>query len=104
MKSDIEEIAGNTGGAARLDRSARAIGIATVGVGSSTSSIVTSSLSPAASGANQFFQRIIIFDKDTTTVALRGQGTNIISNTSGGVFTVTPLTAAPVSGDTFTIT
>lgn len=104
IKADVEEIAGNTGGAARLDRSARAIATATVGTGSTTTSIVTSALSPSASANDQFKGRIVIFDKDTTTAALRGQATDITASTSGGVLTVSALTTAAVSGDTFTIT
>ncbi len=75
----------------------------TVGSASTTTSIVTSSLTPAAAVTDQFKGRIVIFDKDTTTANLRGQATDITSSSSGGVLTVTALTTAPVSGDTFTI-
>ncbi len=78
--------------------------IATVGAASTTTSIVTSSMTPAASVADQFKGRIVTFDKDTTTAALRGQSTDITANTDVGVLTVTALTTAPASGDTFTIT
>ncbi len=104
MKADVEEIAGNIGGASRLDRSARAIVTGTVGSASTTTSIVTSALAPAAGITDQFKGRIVIFDKDTTTANLRGQGTDITGSTAGGVLTVSTLTTAPVSGDTFTIT
>lgn len=77
--------------------------IATVGAASTTTSIVTSSMTPAASVADQFKGRIVIFDKDTTTAALRGQATDITASTAGGVLTVTALTTAAVSGDTFSI-
>lgn len=75
----------------------------TVTTGASTTSIPTSSLSPAASVADQFKGRIVIFDKTTTTTALRGQATDITASSSGGTLTVTALTTAPSSGDTFTI-
>ena len=105
MKSDVEEIAGNSGGVSRLDRSARAIVTGTVGNGSSTASVVTSALSPPATTASgQFNGRVLIFDKDTTTANLRGQATTISGATTGGILTVAALTDAPVSGDTFTIT
>jgi len=46
---------------------------------------------------------ILKFKADTTTAALRGQGTDIQGSSSGGVLTVTALSTAPVSGDTFVI-
>lgn len=104
IKSDIEEIAGNTGGASRLDRSARAIATGSVGSGSTTTNVVVSSVSPSMVVASQFNGRILIFDKDTTTANLRGQATNITANDAAGNITVTALTTAPVSGDSFTIT
>ncbi len=78
--------------------------IGTVGAASSTTSIVTASLTPAAAVIDQYKGRILVFDKDTTTANLRGQGTDITANTALGVLTVTALTDAPAAGDTFTIT
>jgi hypothetical protein len=75
----------------------------TVGAASTTTSVVTSSLAPAATVTDQFKGKIVTFDKDTTTAALRGQSTDITGSSSGGVLTVTQLTTAPVSGDTLTI-
>lgn len=77
--------------------------LGTVGSSSSTTSIVTSSLTPAAAVTDQFKGRVVIFNSDTTTANLRGQATDITASTSGGVLTVTALTTAPVSGDTFVI-
>jgi len=72
--------------------------------GSSTTSIVASSTSPASGVNDQFNGRIIIFDPATTTVALRGQATDITDYVHGTkTFTVTALTTAPSSGDTFKI-
>jgi hypothetical protein len=68
-----------------------------------TTSIPTSSLTPAASVDDQFKGLILKFRSDTTTAALRNQGTDITASTAAGVLTVTALTTAPVSGDTFTI-
>lgn len=103
IKADIQGINSNTGGAAALDRAARAITIGTVGAASTTTSIVTSSITPAAAVGDQFKGLILKFDKDTTTANLRGQGTDITASTAGGILTCTALTTAPVSGDTFTI-
>lgn len=69
----------------------------------STTSIPTSTLVPAAAVTDQFKGRIVIFDRNTTTANLRGQATDITASTSGGVLTVSALTTAPVSGDTFVI-
>jgi hypothetical protein len=100
LRTFDDQSAGLTG----FERTTRAITIGTVGTGSSATAIVTSSLTPAASVTDQFKGRIVTFDKDTTTAALRGQATDITGSSSGGVLTVTALTTAPVSGDTFTIT
>ena len=62
-------------------------------------------MSPATSVADQVKGRIVIFDYDTTTAALRGQATDITASSASATptLTVTALTTAPVSGDTFTI-
>jgi hypothetical protein len=90
-------------GSLRSKRAVNAITKGTVGSASSVTSIVTSSLDPAASVTDQFKGLIVAFDKDTTTANLRGQKTDITASTTGGVLTVTSLTTAPVSGDIFTI-
>lgn len=104
MKSDALAIDGSTTAADRLQRSAESIVFCTVGAASTTTSIVTSAMDPSAAVTDQFKGRIVIFDKATTTANLRGQATDITASTSAGVLTVTALTDAPVSGDTFTIT
>lgn len=86
-----------------LIRAAKCVTEGTVDSGATTTSIPTSSLSPAAVVANQFQGEILGFPDDTTTTALRGQKTRIASNTSGGVFTVEALTTPPVAGDVFVI-
>lgn len=70
-----------------------------------TTSIPTSAMSPATSVADQVKGRIVVFDQDTTTAALRGQATDITASSASATptLTVTALTTAPVSGDTFTI-
>ena len=104
VDANMLAISGVTASADNLERSTLGIVLGTVGAASSTTSIVTSSLSPSAAAADQFKGRIVTFDKNTTTTNLRGQSTDITANTSGGVLTVTALTNAPVSGDTFVIT
>jgi hypothetical protein len=86
-------------------RAVKGMALGTVGSGSTTTSVVTSSLDPAATVADQFKGKILTFAKDTTTAALRGQSTDITASTTGGsaALTVTALTTAAVSGDTFTI-
>jgi len=99
---DLGKILGTA--ASNIQRSTAAIVLGTVGASSSTTSIITSALSPAAAVTDQFKGRIVTFDNGTTTTNLRGQATDITGSSSGGVLTVTALTTAPVSGDTFTIT
>ena len=103
MKADTLAIDGSTDAAGRLQKSAEGIVFCTVGAASTTTSIVTSAMDPAAAVTDQFKGRIVTFKRDTTTANLRGQSTDITASTSGGVLTVTALTTAPVSGDTFTI-
>ena len=78
--------------------------LGTVGGGSTTTSIVTNALNPAATATDQFKGRILVFAMDTTTTNLRGQGTEITASSAAGVLTVTALSNAPAAGDTFTIT
>lgn len=54
---------------------------------------------------DQLNDRVLTFDKDTTTTALRGQQTNIIAAVAaGGLLTMAALTTAPAAGDLFKIT
>lgn len=105
VDANVAAVNNNTGGVAGLERATRAITTGTVGTGSTTTSVVSSALSPSGSVSDQFKGLILAFDKDTTTAALRGQKTDITASTSAATptFTVTALTTAPVSGDTFTI-
>lgn len=101
---DVGKVAGSAAAATDLSRAVLGNVIGTVGSSSTTTSIVTSSLDPAATVADQYKGRIITFDRATSTTNLRGQASDITANTSGGILTVTALTDAPTSGDTFTIT
>lgn len=106
MKSDALAINGVTGAAANLAKTTAVIGRGTASGTPSTTSIPTSAFSPAGVDADQFKGRIITFDADTTTTALRGQSTDITASSAAATptFTVTALTIAPVSGDTFSVT
>lgn len=77
----------------------------TVNSGASTTSIPTSAFSPAGASADQFKGRIVVFDNDTATAALRGEATDITasSNSATPTLTVTALSATPASGDTFSV-
>lgn len=71
----------------------------------STTQFTPSALSPSGSATDQFKGRVIIFDVDTTTAALRGQATDITASSAAALplFTYSALSTAPASGDTFTI-
>ena len=103
IKADALAINESTEAANRLQRAARSITLGTVDTGATTTSIPTSSLSPAAAVTNQFLGLILAFDEATTTANLRGQKTDITASTAGGILTCTALTTAPVAGDQFSI-
>lgn len=88
-----------------LQKTTKAIGRAVCTTGGSTTSIVTSSCTPSGAVADQFKGRVVLFDVDTTTAALRGQSATITasSNAAAPTFTVSALTTAPASGDVFSI-
>lgn len=107
LKVDVEAVNGNTAAAQNVSKANQAIGRGTCAGGGSTTSIPTSAFSLGGSGvvSGQFDGRTIIFDANTTTASLRGQGTAIIGNTAGAnpTFTVaaSTLTTVPAAGDTF---
>jgi hypothetical protein len=103
VPADIRKIGTASGAADKLKAGVKGNVTFVVGAASTTTSVVTSSMSPACAVADQFKDKIITFADDTTTVNLRGQTQVVSSNTSGGVLTVPALTTAPVSGDTGTI-
>lgn len=89
----------------QLAKTVPTIGRGTVDAGASTTSIPTSAFSPAGAVADQFKDRVMIFDADTATTALRGQAKTITASTNAAAptFTVSALTTAPASGDTFSV-
>lgn len=90
----------------RMARSAATM-VAGTASGTPTTTTMTAAVDVVPTVANQFKSRLVIFARDTTTTALRGQVTDITASTapgSGSVsLTFTALTTAPVAGDTFVI-
>lgn len=74
----------------------------TVGSGSTVGSVVTSALDPAPTSNGQYAGRIMIFDRNTPTAALRCQAAPIFGMTAGGVISIESgkeFNTAPASGD-----
>lgn len=93
-----------------LDRSTGAMARGTVTTGATTTSVPTSAFiiaNAAASGvvADQFKNRTILFDGNTTTAGLRGASASISASSASNTPTLTvgTLPATPASGDTFTV-
>lgn len=105
MDCNIGAVNNDTATVTAFKRAVDGTCVGTVGGGSSTTSVVSSALTPAGSVATQFKGRVLTFDRNTTTAALRGQSTDITASTAAAapVFTVTALTTAPVAGDVFSL-
>jgi hypothetical protein len=104
MKADVLAVDGSTGAATKLKKGVSVEVAGTCTTGGTTTSVVASALDPDSGDNDQFIGRIIIFDADTTTTGLRGQATDITDYVHATkTFTVTALTRAPASGDTFRI-
>jgi hypothetical protein len=103
---NLAQINASVTAAQNLAKTADAISRGTCDTGGTTTSVPTSAFTPTGSGLDQFKGRIITFDDDTTTAALRAQATDITSSTNAATptFTVSALSTAPVSGDTFSVT
>ena len=105
VPSNLLQIKDSTEAGTKLGESAKTITTGVVGSGSTTTSIVASSLSPSSIENDQWNDKVISFLSDTTTTALRGQSCKITDYVHATLtFTVSTLSEAPVSGDTFTIT
>ena len=107
VTANVAQINGSSTAAVNLSFTTTAVGRGTVAGSATTTSVTTSAMAPGGAGivTDQFKNRIIMFDGATTTAALRGQGALISGNTSGATptFTVSALTTAPASGDTFSV-
>lgn len=93
-----------------VDKTLNAVARGTVTTGGTTTSVPTSALSiagAAASGvvADQFKNRAILFDGNTTTAGLKGAAATISASSASNTPTLTvgTLPATPASGDTFSI-
>ncbi len=106
IAADVTKLNSDATAAANIAKTTRAIVRCTASGTPSSTSIPTSACTPAGAAADQFKGRIITFDADTITTALKGQSTDITASTNSSTptFTVTALTTNPVSGDTFSIT
>jgi hypothetical protein len=96
--------------APNIDKTIKAVARGTVTTGGSTTSVPVSAFTiagSAASGvvANQFANRVVLFDGNTTTAGLRGAVATISASTASDTPTlsVSTLPATPASGDTFSI-
>ena len=91
----------------RMEEPVDAVVLGTSAAGATLNNIPTSALDPGASAVDQFKGRILTFTSRVGNSAnLMGQTVEITGNSTGGAtasITVTPLSHAPVSGDTFTI-
>lgn len=105
VDANVLGINGSGTATVNLGKTTNAIGRGTCNTGGSTTSVPTSAFDPDGAVADQFKGRTILFDADTTTAALRGQQAEITasSNAANPTFTVSTLTTAPASGDTFSV-
>lgn len=104
-KVDIEAINASTGAVTNLKTGLNTVATGTCAAGGSTTSVISSALSPSGTASGQFIGRTLIFADNTTTAALQGQACTISASTASATptFTVSALTNAPASGDTFAI-
>ena len=101
VTADAVKISGSSDAADKLEESAETVVLGTA-AGSPSSTVIPTNLTISVN--DQYNGRILIFRSDTTTAALRGQATDITDTvTTSGTLTVTALTTAPSSGDTFVI-
>ncbi len=100
--TDVIAINGNTTAPVQL---AQNLDNCATGTASGTPTTTTMVSDISVTVDDQFNGRIITFDDDTSTAALRKQSTDITACTAASnTLTFTALTSAPSSGDTFTIT
>ena len=102
VTADATKISGSTTAADNLELSTEAIVSGAAATGTLSTTEMTTNLT--ISVASQYNGRILIFQSDTTTAALRNQATDITATTIlNGKLGFTALTTAPTNGDTFII-
>lgn len=105
-EANLKQVDGSATGATNLSKTTQAIGRGTAQAsGSSTTAVATSAWTPAPNAADQFKDRTILFDSNTTTQALRDVAVAISASTDSAtpVFTVATMPATPQNGDTFSV-
>ena len=102
IDANIGAISASTASVARMVRALETEVLGEATAGATVSTIPVTSFSPASAVNDQFVGRVILFDMNTTTAALRGQASIVTDfNHTTQVITVTDLTTAPADGDTF---
>lgn len=88
----------------KMIRLAKGIVDIVVGSGSTVNLIILATATPDLVADDQWRGKVLTFEDDTLTEALRGQSTPVTScSATGDSLTVIPLTHAPVAGDEATI-
>lgn len=102
---NLTQITGSAALAAAFAAGMGTVVVGTVGVGSTTTTIVTQALSPAGTVAGQFNGRALIFLNNTLTAALQSETRSVAGSTTGAAptFTVAALGVPPQAGDSFII-
>lgn len=104
VKASIEALIGSTQAATNLRGMALASAFGTLGVGSTTTVLQFSSLTPAPTGVDQLRGRVVLFVDDAGSEnGIKLQGGRIASNTTTSITLEQPLTTAPNSGNVFII-
>lgn len=102
IAANLKAVDGDADAVAAMKRAGLSMVIGTVAAGSSVTNIITSSLSPAPTAQSQLKNRVLLFPSNTLTAALRGKQADI-TESSGGVLTVSGLTVAPAENDVLVI-
>lgn len=105
VPANMTQIADSAPAATKLCASAKTVATGVIGTGSTTTSVVASSLSPVGDLDDQFNGKVMNFLSDTGTNALKSASTLITDyDAASNTFTVSPaLPYAPSVADTFTI-
>lgn len=102
IPSNVKALNDSTTAALNIGESADTMIVGAAATGTLSTTEMTTDMTVTVT--DQYNGRVLIFDSDTTTTALRGQATDITAtSTTNGKLTFTALTTAPVNGDTFII-
>jgi hypothetical protein len=95
---DVTSINGDAGAAARLAAGTNTEVLVTIAAGS-TGTILQTTCDPAATVADQFKSRLLLFRRSTATAALRSKAATILGSGTDGSLTVAGLSPVPSAGD-----